>query len=294
MSKKELWIMSILSFLIICVILTFSVIIYSMVQDNPIKVTSNTDIDDTEIKNINRDDGLTDKEFWTLYNYWNEKDGYGFPKVNVEEYASMRRGSVDVGKGVYFIYQSNTKDNFSSTIFVRGDEVQNYDPKQYANLFKLIVQITEGEESYLFLNLYEMTKHILGGNFTVGKYYSWKYTETEFDISIMGKPKSETLRELQNNQSRNINDNHISSDNQIIDIENDNVIGSQDNYYGYSEDYMNARRELVYAVLGRDFIFNPDTDTEYDITNWSNERVRALMEAESLYYEERGLPSPFD
>lgn len=67
---------------------------------------------------------------------------------------------------------------------------------------------------------------------------------------------------------------------------------SPNNYYDLSEKQKNELQKQVKEVLGEDFIFNPNED--YDTTNWTDEMLEAIMTAETLYYVERGMQSPYD
>lgn len=55
------------------------------------------------------------------------------------------------------------------------------------------------------------------------------------------------------------------------------------------------RKEMEYQVkteLGADFVYDPYK--EYDTTGWNDSKIDALMAADTLYYDELGVPSPYN
>lgn len=187
--------------LIIGITVVFTVLIKDLVNSRSDEIFNKEETTDTKIKKtitkdipeINREDGISDLEFWTLYNYWNEKDGYGLPKINTEDESVMKfigSGKKYMGSGVYLGYGTMLQhdDEKYAPIWIVGEELEDYDPKVLAAVFKLTVKITEGEDSWFYKNIYQYSKEMIKSGEAGGDNYTWKRKITPYEISFYGSP----------------------------------------------------------------------------------------------------------
>jgi hypothetical protein len=197
-----------LGILIIGITAVFTVLIMDLVDSRSDETfnreeTADTKIVETiaqDIPTINREDGLSDIEFWTLYNYWNEKDGYGLPKIETEDENEMRfigSGQKYMGSGVYLGYATMLQhdDEKYAPIWIVGEELEDYSPDVLAAVFKLTIKITEGEDSRFYRNIYQYSKEMIKGGESSGDNHEWKSTISPYEISFYGSPTTESTEQ---------------------------------------------------------------------------------------------------
>lgn len=145
---------------------------------------------------INLGNGLSDMEFWTLYNYWNEKDGHGLPRVDITDKSVMEGiGSkkLNMGSGVYLSYRTPLQrgDELYAPISIEAEELENYDPDTLAEVFKVTVKITEGKGSDFYKDIYENSMDLIKGYEVYGDNYEWQIDISPYKVSFDGYPITE-------------------------------------------------------------------------------------------------------
>lgn len=238
--KKNIWAIStLLGTLIIGITAVLTVLIMDLVNSRSDETFNREETTDTkivetiskDIPTINREDGLSDIEFWTLYNYWNEKDGYGLPKINTEDENEMRfigSGKKYMGSGVYLGYATMLQhdDEKYAPIWIVGEELEDYNPEVLAAVFKLTIKITEGEDSWFYKNIYQHSKEMIKGGEISGDNHKWKSTISLYEISFYGSPTTESSgqavsRSIGKTEGDNENVQEKSGTRTYSEIEND-------------------------------------------------------------------------
>lgn len=67
---------------------------------------------------------------------------------------------------------------------------------------------------------------------------------------------------------------------------------NQDSPYALTIEQRKEMENQIKTELGADFVYDPYK--EYDTTGWPDSKIDALMAADTLYYDELGVPSPYN
>lgn len=226
-----------LGVLIIGVTVTFTVIILNIVNSNENEAVNSIETIKTETKmakikvsdipDIDREDGLSDMEFWTLYNYWNEKDGYGLPKVDTEDERVMKKigdKKVYMGSGVYLGYFTRIQfdDEKYGPVWVIGEVLEDYDPKVLADVLRLAIKITEGEDSFMYRNIAQLSKEMIKGITISGENHKWQSKITPYEFTFTGFPYM--------NKKTEVNDENVDTDSKKSGTEYDSGIENNEDF----------------------------------------------------------------
>ncbi|OCA90299.1 hypothetical protein [Pseudobacillus wudalianchiensis] len=68
------------------------------------------------------------------------------------------------------------------------------------------------------------------------------------------------------------------------------LVGNPNSPYALTIEQRKELEQLVESELGADFVFDPNK--EYDTSGWPDAMIEALMAADTLYYDAKGIPSP--
>ncbi|OMP68685.1 hypothetical protein [Domibacillus epiphyticus] len=68
------------------------------------------------------------------------------------------------------------------------------------------------------------------------------------------------------------------------------LVGNPNSPYALTIEQREDLEHLVENELGADFVFDPNKD--YDTAGWPDAMIEALMAADTLYYDAKGVPSP--
>ncbi|MDQ0246486.1 flagellar biosynthesis GTPase FlhF [Bacillus fengqiuensis] len=288
------------------------------------KVSTDKESSNAEEPEVNREDGLSVEEFWTLYNFYNERDHYNFKEMEMNDSTdilNLADSQMYITQGISLGYYRYVAEERYGIIYLNGDTYDGFDMDTFYTAFELVGKVVEGEESYFNSNIYNEFKALYKGYETIGEISKWSSKYQNMDLTfrgIMDKPEERDTLEDESDEPDESLTNEETSSESTKDFPNSNAEPELSSEYTQESDDTSSKpsfgsqtemarqdieesmdnmtveqqKEIIRSVLGADFQYDPNAD--YTQNNWTIMEEEALMLAESLYYEEKGGLSPYD
>lgn len=154
---------------------------------NPI----NTNSKNKEPENVNREDGLSTKEFWTLYNYYVKYYGYPLRLADVNN-TFLLKGWLyyyyEISNGITLTYSPKGTD----ASYLSLDLLEDYDEETFIKALKLWITILDGEDSWLLYDLKDTLKSFIRDGYASGRNFVFEVSNTSTKIHILAKRREES------------------------------------------------------------------------------------------------------